>query len=109
MVILTRGSLSYLINFLLMKLVDALERINVSIFIVVDLLHFITIGDKIQGVGFKDKLGPFNLHDASRSNLMVPILISQIIKMKGVDKLSMLHFFLCIVTSNVTWFFIVQT
>jgi hypothetical protein len=37
MVILTRGSLSYLINFLLMKLVDAIERRNVSIFIVVDL------------------------------------------------------------------------
>jgi hypothetical protein len=37
MVILTRGSLSYFINFLLMKLVDAIERRNVSIFIIVDL------------------------------------------------------------------------
>jgi hypothetical protein len=87
MVILTRGNLNYLINFLLMKLVDALERRNVSIFIVVDLLHLIIIGNKIQGVGSKDKLGPFQLHDALRSNLMVPIFVSQIIKMKGVDKL----------------------
>jgi hypothetical protein len=31
------------------------------------------IGTKEHGVGFDDKLGPFSLHDASRSNLMVPI------------------------------------
>jgi hypothetical protein len=31
------------------------------------------IGIKKYGVGFENRLRPFSLHDASRSNLVVPI------------------------------------
>jgi hypothetical protein len=59
-----------------MKHVDALESNNASIFIVVDLLHLIVIGNKKQGVGFENKWGPFWLHDALRSNHnLIPNLI----------------------------------
>lgn len=35
------------------------------------LLHSIVIGTQKHGDGFEDSLGPFALHDASRSNLVV--------------------------------------
>jgi hypothetical protein len=38
-----------------------------------NLLHLIMIGTKKHGVGSEDKLRPFLLHDASRSNFVVPI------------------------------------
>ncbi len=64
----TKGSLCYCTNSLLMKHVDALKSNNASVFIFVDLLHLITIGNKKWGVGFENKLGPFWLHDALQSN-----------------------------------------
>jgi hypothetical protein len=41
-------------------------------FIVMDLLYLIMIGNKKQGVEFENKLGPFQLYDASRSTLTIP-------------------------------------
>jgi hypothetical protein len=42
-----------------MKYVDTVESSNVLVSIVMDLLYFIMIGNKKQGVGSKSKLGPF--------------------------------------------------
>jgi hypothetical protein len=39
------------------------------------LLRLIMIGTKKHGDGFKDSLGPFALHDASKSSLAVLIEI----------------------------------
>jgi hypothetical protein len=36
------------------------------------------IGTKRHGVGFEDRLGPFSLHDASRSILLVLIKIGHV-------------------------------
>jgi hypothetical protein len=44
------------------KDVDAPKSSDISIF-GVDLLHLIAIGNKKQGVGFENKLGPFQLHE----------------------------------------------
>jgi hypothetical protein len=35
-----------------------------------DLLYFIVIGNKKQGVGFESKLGPFWTHDVSKFSLV---------------------------------------
>jgi hypothetical protein len=42
------------------------------------LLHLIVIGTKKHGARFKNSMGPFTLHDALRSNLMVPIEIGHV-------------------------------
>jgi hypothetical protein len=42
-----------------MKHVNAPKSSNVLVFIVVDLLHLIMIGNKKQGVGFENRLGLF--------------------------------------------------
>jgi hypothetical protein len=54
-----------------MKHVDELESKSVGASIVTSLLHMTMIGTKNHGVGFENKLGPFSLHDASRSSLVV--------------------------------------
>jgi hypothetical protein len=56
-----------------MKYVDTVESSNVLVSIVMDLLYFIMIGNKKQGVGSKSKLGPFWTHDVFESNLEIPI------------------------------------
>jgi hypothetical protein len=43
-----------------MKHVNALNSSSALVFIVVELLRFIMIGNKKQGVGFEDRLGPFD-------------------------------------------------
>jgi hypothetical protein len=56
-----------------MKHGDALKSSNVLVSIVMDLLYLIVICNKKQGVRFEGKLGPFWTHDASKSNLTIPI------------------------------------
>ncbi len=72
-VFFTKGNLSCHTNSLSMKHVNAPKSSNVLVFIVVDLLHLIMIGNKKQSVGFENRLGLFWLHDASRSNFTIPI------------------------------------
>jgi hypothetical protein len=60
-------------NSLSLKHVDALESKSVWASIVTSLLHLIMIGTTKHGVGSKYRLKPFSLHDASRSNLVIPI------------------------------------
>ncbi len=80
------------------KDVDAPKSSDTSIF-GVDLLHLIALGNNKQGVGFENKLGPFWLHEnqglVSWSLLRFDVFISQIFKMKGVDRSGLgcgLHF-----------------
>ncbi len=54
-----------------MKHADAPEPKSVWASIIMGLLHLIMIGTKKHGDGFKDSLGPFALHDASKSSLAV--------------------------------------
>jgi hypothetical protein len=56
-----------------MKHVGAPKSRSVWASIIMGLLHLIMIGAKKHGAGFKNSLGPFALHDASRSNLVVSI------------------------------------
>jgi hypothetical protein len=51
--------------------VDVLESRSVLTSIVTSLLCLTMIGTKKHGVGSKNKLRPFSLHDASRSNLAI--------------------------------------
>ncbi len=74
-----------------MKHVHALKLNNALVFVVMGLLQLIVINNKKQGVGFEERLGPFWSHDAlkfslTRSLLRLNIFVSQIFKMKGVDK-----------------------
>jgi len=48
-----------------------LESRNVWVSIITSLLHLIMIGIKKHGVGLENGLGPFSLHDASKSNLAI--------------------------------------
>jgi hypothetical protein len=56
-----------------MKHIDALESSNVLISIIMDLLYFIMIGNKKQGVG--SKLEPFWTHDVFESSFTIPTKI----------------------------------
>jgi hypothetical protein len=47
-----------------MKYINALESRNAWASIVTNLLHLTMIGTKKHGVRFKERLGPFSLHDA---------------------------------------------
>jgi hypothetical protein len=58
-VFFTKGNLSCHTNSLSMKHVNAPKSSNVLVFIVVDLLHLIMIGNKKQSVGFENRLGLF--------------------------------------------------
>jgi len=62
----TRTNLYYHTNSLSIKHVDVLKSIVTS------LLHLMMIGTKKHGARFENRLGPFSLHDASRSNLIIP-------------------------------------
>jgi hypothetical protein len=61
-------------NSLLMKHIDALKLNNVWVFIVVDLLHFITIGSRKQSVGFEYKMGPFWRYDIHWGSILQALL-----------------------------------
>jgi hypothetical protein len=65
-------------NSLSIKHVDALQSKSVWAFIITSLLHLTMICTKKYGVGSKDKLGPFSLHDASRSSLAIPVEIRHV-------------------------------
>ncbi len=69
----TRVNLYCHTNSLIIKHADALKSISVWASIITSLLHFTMIGMKKHGVRSKNRLGSFSLHDASRSNLAVPI------------------------------------
>jgi hypothetical protein len=69
----TRANLYHRTSSLSIKHVDLLESKSAWASIITSLLHLTIIGTKKHGVGSKDKLGPFSLHDASRSSLVVPI------------------------------------
>jgi len=61
-------------NSLLMKHIDALKLNNVWVFIVVDLLHLITIGSRKQSVGFEYKMGPFWRYDMHWGSILQSLL-----------------------------------
>jgi hypothetical protein len=58
-------------DYLSMKHIDVPKSRSVWASIIISLLHLTMIGTKKHGVGSKYRLGPFSLHDASRSNLIV--------------------------------------
>jgi hypothetical protein len=68
----TKANLYCHISSLSIKHVDAPKLRSVWASIVTSLLHLTMIGSKKHGIGFKDKMGPFSLHDASRFNLAIP-------------------------------------
>ncbi len=68
-----RANLYHCTSSLSIKHVDPSKSKNVWASIIISLLHLIMISTKKHGVGSKDKLGPFSLHDASRSSLITPI------------------------------------
>jgi hypothetical protein len=70
-----RANLYYHISSLSIKHVNALESRNAWASIIISLLHLAMISTNKNGIGFEDRLGPFSLHDASKSNFMVPIEI----------------------------------
>ncbi len=74
----TRASFYCHISSLSIKHVDVLESRSAQSSIITSLIHLIMIGIKEYGVGFEDRLGPFSLHDASRSSLVVPIEIAHV-------------------------------
>jgi len=53
------------------KHVNVLESRNVWVSIITSLLHLIMIGTKKHGARLENMLGPFSLHDASKSNLVI--------------------------------------
>ncbi len=67
----TRANLYCHTSSLSIKHVDASKSISAWASIITRLLHLTMIGTKKHGVGFKNRLRPFSLHDASRSSLMV--------------------------------------
>jgi hypothetical protein len=75
MVFFIKGNLSCRTNSLSMKHVNASKSSNASIFIVMDLLHLITIDNKKQGVGSKYRLRSSQSHNASKSCLTIPTKI----------------------------------
>ncbi len=64
----TRAKLFFHISSLSIKLVDVPESKSVWASNVTSLLYLIMISNKKHGVGFEDRLGPFSLHDASKSS-----------------------------------------
>jgi hypothetical protein len=75
----TRANLYCHINFLSIKHVDVLKSKNVWASIVTSLLHLMMIGTKKHGARSEDRLGPFSLHDVSRSNLVIPISLDMFV------------------------------
>ncbi len=67
----TKANLYCCTNFLLMKHVDVLELRCVWASIVISLSHLTMIGTNKHVAGFENRLGPFSLHDASRSSLTI--------------------------------------
>jgi len=67
-----RTNLYHRTSSLSIKHVDPSESKSVWASIITSLLHLIMISTKKHGVGSKNKLGPFSLHDASRSSLIAP-------------------------------------
>jgi hypothetical protein len=80
-----------------------------------DLLHLIAIKNNKQNVGSENRLGPFQLHDASKSSFTILIETKhphfQNLQ-EGVDKSGLgcvLHLLLWTIARKVTWFSIIQT
>lgn len=63
MVLFVKANLCCHTNSLLMKLVDVPKSISAWMFVVVNFLHLIMIGNMLQGVGSKNKLGQSWTHD----------------------------------------------
>jgi hypothetical protein len=61
-----------------MKHVDAPKSRRAWACIITSLLHLIMISTKKHGGGSKDRLGPFSLHDASKSSLTIFIEIGHV-------------------------------
>ncbi len=59
-------------NYLSMKHVGTPKSRNAWASIITSLLHLTMINTKKHGVGFENRIGPFSLHDASRSSFVVP-------------------------------------
>jgi hypothetical protein len=68
----TKTNLYCHINSLSIRHVDAPKSKNVWASIITSLLHLIMIGTKNHGDGSEDRFGPFSLHGASKSSLVVP-------------------------------------
>jgi hypothetical protein len=74
----TRANFYCHINSLSIKHADVPESRNAQSSIITSFIHLIMIGIKEYGVEFEDRLGPFSLHDASRSSLVVLIEIGHV-------------------------------
>jgi hypothetical protein len=78
-------------NFLSIKHVDVPKSISVWTSIVASLLYLTMIGTTKHGIGSKDKLGPFSLHDSSRFNLVVPTNIKDVYKINEMKALTYIY------------------
>jgi hypothetical protein len=78
-------------NFLSIKHVDVPKSRSAWTSIVTSLLHLTIIGTNKFGFEFKNKLGPFSLHDASRSNLAIPIKIGHAYRLKEMKGLTFIY------------------
>jgi hypothetical protein len=67
-----RTNLDCQTNSLSIKHANAQELRSAWASIVTSLLHLTMISTKKHGARLEDRLGPFSLHDASRSNLVLP-------------------------------------
>jgi hypothetical protein len=90
MVFFTRGSLSCHTKSLSMKHANALKSSTILIFIVIDLLHLIIIGKKNMVLSLKIGYDHFDhmIHQGIVSHclLRLDVFVSQIFKMRGVDR-----------------------
>jgi hypothetical protein len=96
------------------KHANALKSRSAWVSIVTNLLHLIMIGTKKHGCGFEDRLGPFSLHYASRSSLVVLTKIGHVCFSFGCGLVTEMacctwFTFLWTFTSNMILFSIIQT
>jgi hypothetical protein len=110
----TRTNSYFCTNSLSIKHVHALKSRSAWTSIVMSLLHLTMIGTKKHGVGSKNRLGPFSLHDASRSRslLKLDMLIFWLFWLwisNSSGGCYMWSTFLWTITSNMALYFTIQT
>ncbi len=74
----TKANLYCHTNYFSIRHVDVPQSRCSQASIVISLLHLTMIGIKRHGIGSKNRIGPFSLHDASTSSLTVPIEIGHV-------------------------------
>ncbi len=111
-----RANLYCCTNSLSIKHVGAPKSISVWASIIINFLHLTMIVTKKHCVGYEDWMGPFSLHDASRSNLIVLTKTKHahfLLLWLWIDnrngKCCMWSKFIWTFMSNMTWFSTIQT